>query len=526
MNIHNPSIEVHLAPADKANGMAVIVAAGGGNQTCNVGPEGTAIAEWLNGLGVHAFIERYRLRPYGSQTDALADTQRCFRIIRANAKEWGVDPKRVGIMGFSAGGEQAAWVALKFDEGKPDATDPVERLSCRPDFAVLVYAGWRSMDLSNVPKDAPPAFLVSAGLDDAFHARQTVEFYDACFKAKVPVELHIYSHGGHGGGIGARKGIPFGTWHLRFVEGWGEGPGVHEANEERLNPAIEPGRRAAQDQARGTRPEDRIELPLGESASRSWTLKRPDLSRRALLRAAVGVPATALASQTPSARGQGAGDRDGAATFQNPLFAGDYADPTIARVGEDFYLTHTTYRYAPGLVVWHSRDLVNWVPISSALSRTYGEIWAPDFVEHQGRYFIYFPKDGRLTVVHAADPRGPWSEPIDSEGRRHRPRARRGSGWDALPPLRRRQGRPAQPRRPVGRGPAEARLRRLAIPQGVEDGGLLAREPQADPTRRLLLLDERRGRHRRAADQSHGGRGSFDQRQLFFRPAIIRIPGP
>ena len=121
----------------------------------------------------------------------------------------------------------------------------------------------------------------------------------------------------------------------------------------------------------------------------------------------------AFASQTPSARGQGARDRDAAATFQNPLFAGDYADPTIARVSEDFYLTHTTFRYAPGLVVWHSRDLVNWVPISSALSRTYGEIWAPDFVEHQGRYFIYFPKDGRLTVVHAADPRGPWSEPID-----------------------------------------------------------------------------------------------------------------
>ena len=224
VNIHNPSIEVHLAPADTANGMAVLVAAGGGNQTCNVGPEGTAIAKWLNGLGVHAFVERYRLRPYGSATDALADTQRCFRIIRANAKEWGVDPKRVGIMGFSAGGEQAAWVALRFDEGKPDATDPIERFSCRPDFTVLVYAGWRSMDLSSVPKDAPPAFLVSAGLDDAFHARQTVEFYDAYFKAKVPVELHIYSHGGHGGGIGTRKGIPFGTWHLRFVE-WAKDQG-------------------------------------------------------------------------------------------------------------------------------------------------------------------------------------------------------------------------------------------------------------------------------------------------------------
>ena len=152
VNIHNPSIEVHLAPPEKAKGMAVIVAAGGGNQTCNVGPEGTAIAEWLNGLGVHAFIERYRLRPYSSTTDVLADTQRCFRVVRANAREWGVDPKHIGIMGFSAGGEQSARVALNFDEGKSDASDPIERFSCRPDFTVLVYAGWRRMDLSDVPK--------------------------------------------------------------------------------------------------------------------------------------------------------------------------------------------------------------------------------------------------------------------------------------------------------------------------------------------------------------------------------------
>jgi acetyl esterase/lipase len=218
VNIHNPSIEVHLAPPDKANGMAIIVAAGGGNTTCNVGPEGTVIADWLNGLGIHAFIERYRLRPYGSTTDALADTQRCFRVVRANAKEWGVDPKRIGIMGFSAGGEQSALVALNFDAGKADAADPVERFSCRPDFTVLVYAGWRNVDLSNVPKDAPPAFLVSAGLDDASHAKRTVEFYDAYFNAKIPVELHIYGHGGHGGGINPRKGIPFGTWPVRFVE--------------------------------------------------------------------------------------------------------------------------------------------------------------------------------------------------------------------------------------------------------------------------------------------------------------------
>ena len=159
-NIHNPSIELQLPPADKANGTAVIVAAGGGNTTLWVGPEGADIGKWLNGLGVAAFNLRYRLKPYDSAVDALADTQRAIRTVRAHAKEWGVDPKKIGIMGFSAGGEQAARAALNFDEGKPDATDPIDRESSRPDFAVLVYAGWRQVDLSNVPKNAPPAFCV------------------------------------------------------------------------------------------------------------------------------------------------------------------------------------------------------------------------------------------------------------------------------------------------------------------------------------------------------------------------------
>jgi endo-1,4-beta-xylanase len=224
-NIHNPSIEIHLAPPEKNNGMAVIVAAGGGNKTCYVGPEGLDVAEWLNGLGVNAFIERYRLRPYDSTKDALADTQRSFRTVRARAKEWGVDPHRVGIMGFSAGGEQAAWVTLRFDSGHASAIDPIERESCRPDFSVLVYAGWQHMDYSNVPKNAPPTFMTSAGIDDAFHARQTVEFYNALFNANIPVELHIYRHGGHGGGIAPRRGNPMGAWPVRFIE-WAKDLGL------------------------------------------------------------------------------------------------------------------------------------------------------------------------------------------------------------------------------------------------------------------------------------------------------------
>jgi acetyl esterase/lipase len=217
-NIHNPSIELHLAPADKRNGTAVILIPGGGNRSVVVGTEGTDVAAWLNDLGVSAFILRYRIRPYDSAVEGLADTQRSVRIVRAHASEWGVDPQRIGVMGFSAGGEQAARVTLVFDRGQPDAADEVGRASCRPDFVVMVYAGWAKLDMSHVPPDAPPTFLTSAGVDDAFHARQTVEFYSALFEAKIPVELHIYGHGGHAGGIGSRDGIPFGTWHNRFVE--------------------------------------------------------------------------------------------------------------------------------------------------------------------------------------------------------------------------------------------------------------------------------------------------------------------
>lgn len=216
VNIHNPSIELHLAT--RPNGLAMILAAGGGNTELNVGTEGLDVAKWLNDLGVSAFILRYRLRPYGSATDALADTQRSIRMIRAHAREWGVDPARIAIIGFSAGGEQAALVALNFDAGDPHAADRVERESSRPDAAVLVYAGWEKLDMSRVPKNAPPVFLTSAGIDDAFHARQTVEFYNAWFNANIPVELHIYGHGGHANGIKPRDGIPFGTWHFRFVE--------------------------------------------------------------------------------------------------------------------------------------------------------------------------------------------------------------------------------------------------------------------------------------------------------------------
>ena len=227
VNIHNPSIELYLAPPEKANGLSVILSPGGGNNTCNVGSEGVDIAAWFNSLGVSCFVHRYRLRPYGSATDALLDSQRAMRVVRAHAKEWNIDPNKIGHMGFSAGGEQTARLALTSDAGNPDVLDPIDRISSRPDWIVLVYPGWTpgTLDMSKVPPNLPPTFLVCAGTGDVFHAKQTVEFYNALFEVgqhmkpkALNIEMHIYGEGKHAGAISPRKGIPFGTWHLRLVE--------------------------------------------------------------------------------------------------------------------------------------------------------------------------------------------------------------------------------------------------------------------------------------------------------------------
>ncbi len=221
-NVHNPTITVYLAPQEKATGTLIVVVPGGGHRELGWPNEGIAIAQWLNDRGVSAAALKYRLAftpgyNYTVEGEALQDTQRAFRIVRAHGKEWGVNPKRVGILGFSAGGALAALVHMRNDAGKPSATDPVERESCRPDFVALVYAGWATMQFA-IPSDVGPAFLTSAGLDDAFHAKRTVEYYNLLFDANIPAELHIYVHGGHGGAISERGGIPFGAWQIRFQE--------------------------------------------------------------------------------------------------------------------------------------------------------------------------------------------------------------------------------------------------------------------------------------------------------------------
>src|SRR5262245_54984640 len=170
VNVHSPSIEVRLPPREKANGTAVVVAPGDRLRQLAWGPEGTDIANWLNDLGVAAFILKYRLAftpnyQYSVEGEALADTQRAIRIVRARAAEWGAKSDRIGVLGFSAGGALAALADIRFDRGKSDSSDLIEQQSCRPDFVGLVYPGWNpSMDIT-APQDAAPAFLTSAGKD-------------------------------------------------------------------------------------------------------------------------------------------------------------------------------------------------------------------------------------------------------------------------------------------------------------------------------------------------------------------------
>lgn len=228
-NVHKPSIAVYLPSKEKATGVAVIVAPGGGHSTLVIGKEGYDIAEWLNTQGIAAFVLKYRLAKspgshYTVEGDALADAQRSVRLVRQRAKEWGLDPARIGFMGFSAGGAVAALAETRFDAGNGGAPDPVDRVSSRPDFAVVVYPGY-PVGMIKVPKNAPPAFLVCAD-NDPSHVVTTVNLYLDLQKQGVPTEMHIYSSGGHGFALRDQH-APVSTWNVRLMEWMGERKLLH-----------------------------------------------------------------------------------------------------------------------------------------------------------------------------------------------------------------------------------------------------------------------------------------------------------
>ena len=222
-SIHNPSLLVYLPPKEKATGAAMIIAPGGGHRFLSIDSEGTNVAEWLNGIGVAAFVLKYRLAreegsPYKVAEHPFADAQRAIRIVRARAAEWNVNSSKIGIAGFSAGGEVALMASTRYDAGQASATDPVERFSSRPDYQILIYPGGVRADAVNITKDTPATFMLCAGNDNG-PAAAISGLYPMLKKAGVQTELHIYNSGGHG--FGYRPGampVIRSTWVLRLQD--------------------------------------------------------------------------------------------------------------------------------------------------------------------------------------------------------------------------------------------------------------------------------------------------------------------
>jgi endo-1,4-beta-xylanase len=219
--IHKPSITPFLPAKDKANGAAVLVIPGGGHSKLCVDHEGVNVAQWLADHGIAAFMLKHRLaREKGStytiEQHALADTQRALRVIRSRAKEWGIDPARIGAIGFSAGGELVSLAALRPAAGDPKATDPIDQQDGAPNFQGLIYPG-RSGDI--IPtKDTVPAFMACGEKDRKDIAEGLPEAYLRYKRAGASAELHVYAGVGHGFGFRASMQGPVAHWPDRFYE--------------------------------------------------------------------------------------------------------------------------------------------------------------------------------------------------------------------------------------------------------------------------------------------------------------------
>ncbi|MDB5120441.1 MAG: 1,4-beta-xylanase [Sphingobacteriales bacterium] len=207
-NIHNPSIAVYFPAKEKANGSAVIICPGGGHRILVYNAEGVEAAEYLNNLGVTAIVLKYRLAreensPYDLNKHPQQDAYRAIRLVRSRAKEWGIDTNRVGMLGFSAGGEVVASVAYGSGKGDPTAKDPIDRLNGKPNFQILVYPGPLGVP-EVVPADAPPAFMLAANNDECC-SLPVVSLLQKYRTAKVPIEVHIYAKGAHAFNMGSRS---------------------------------------------------------------------------------------------------------------------------------------------------------------------------------------------------------------------------------------------------------------------------------------------------------------------------------
>ena len=220
-NIHHPSITLYLPAKDKATGAALIIAPGGGHRELWIDHEGHNPAKWLSERGIAVFVLKYRLAKDSNSTytidnDELADMQRAIRLVRSRAKEWGVDTARLGVMGFSAGGELAGLAAMYFDDVKINIKDPVDKETCRPTFQALIYPG-NSFRL-DVVKKSPPLFILGGFQDRKDIAEGIANLYNKYKEAGVSAELHIYANAGHGFGLRATNKGAVAGWLQRFLD--------------------------------------------------------------------------------------------------------------------------------------------------------------------------------------------------------------------------------------------------------------------------------------------------------------------
>jgi acetyl esterase/lipase len=243
-----PSLQHYPAPTDKASGATIIVCPGGGYGRL-ASHEGHDVAIWLNSIGVTAFVLKYRLGPRYQHPAMIWDVQRAIRMVRAKASEWKVDPQRIGIMGFSAGGHLASTAATHFDDGNAQASDPIDKVSSRPDIAILGYPvitmttpfthsgsrknllgenpDWQLVDLlsneKQVTAKTPPTFLFHTVDDGGVPVENSTLFADALRKNKVIYEMHLFEHGKHG--VGLAKDDPTLSIWATLLENWLRGRG-------------------------------------------------------------------------------------------------------------------------------------------------------------------------------------------------------------------------------------------------------------------------------------------------------------
>ncbi len=226
-NVSLPTLALYPAP-NNTSGAAVVVFPGGGYHILAMDLEGTEVCAWLNTAGITCAVVKYRVPdsgPYPKSSAALQDAQRAVGMVRAHAAEWHIDPHKIGVLGFSAGAHLAAVLSTNYEHRLYDAIDPADSLSCRPDFAVIVYPGYLALADKNFAPNpniqptnqTPPTFIVQAE-DDPVHVENAVVYFRALKNAKVPAELHVYANGGHGYGL-RPSALPVTQWP-RLVETW------------------------------------------------------------------------------------------------------------------------------------------------------------------------------------------------------------------------------------------------------------------------------------------------------------------